>query len=158
MRWLSCVFWWIVSVFYSCIFFLMIRRPPRSTRTDTLFPYTTLFRSGDEIGKGASCRVAVLMLSYRYDQGNQSIGQGAGRHPQGCARPAALGCRHGAGSRRWPRRRDAARQAQGENGAEFRGGDGENAQDRKLKGDARSEESRLGKEGDSTCKSRWARV
>src|SRR3546814_3429014 len=28
-------------------FFLMIRRPPRSTRTDTLFPYTTLFRSGE---------------------------------------------------------------------------------------------------------------
>src|SRR3546814_6846583 len=28
-------------------FFLMIRRPPRSTRTDTLFPYTTLFRSAD---------------------------------------------------------------------------------------------------------------
>src|SRR3546814_6576445 len=27
------------------IFFLMIRRPPRSTRTDTLLPYTTLFRS-----------------------------------------------------------------------------------------------------------------
>src|SRR3546814_10046674 len=30
-------------------FFLMIRRPPRSTRTDTLFPYTTLFRSGDRL-------------------------------------------------------------------------------------------------------------
>src|SRR3546814_12596826 len=30
---------------YYCIFLLMIRRPPRSTRTDTLFPYTTLFRS-----------------------------------------------------------------------------------------------------------------
>src|SRR3546814_8121507 len=31
----------------------MIRRPPRSTRTDTLFPYTTLFRSrsGDEFGR-----------------------------------------------------------------------------------------------------------
>src|SRR3546814_13638894 len=29
----------------SRFFFLMIRRPPRSTRTDTLFPYTTLFRS-----------------------------------------------------------------------------------------------------------------
>src|SRR3546814_18049160 len=28
-------------------FFLMIRRPPRSTRTDTLFPYTTLFRSDE---------------------------------------------------------------------------------------------------------------
>src|SRR3546814_8791716 len=30
---------------YICFFFLMTRRPPRSTRTDTLFPYTTLFRS-----------------------------------------------------------------------------------------------------------------
>src|SRR3546814_14849732 len=29
----------------NVFFFLMIRRPPRSTRTDTLFPYTTLFRS-----------------------------------------------------------------------------------------------------------------
>src|SRR3546814_1301639 len=31
--------------FFFLFFFLMIRRPPRSTRTDTLFPYTTLFRS-----------------------------------------------------------------------------------------------------------------
>src|SRR3546814_1942794 len=30
---------------FGCFFFLMIRRPPRSTRTDTLFPYSTLFRS-----------------------------------------------------------------------------------------------------------------
>src|SRR3546814_16600651 len=30
-------------------FFVMIRRPPRSTRTDTLFPYTTLFRSPDVV-------------------------------------------------------------------------------------------------------------
>src|SRR3546814_8717984 len=30
---------------FCLLFFLMIRRPPRSTRTDTLFPYTTLFRS-----------------------------------------------------------------------------------------------------------------
>src|SRR3546814_1355730 len=39
----------VMLIFYSLIFllcfFLMIRRPPRSTRTDTLFPYTTLFRS-----------------------------------------------------------------------------------------------------------------
>src|SRR3546814_13668764 len=34
----------------------MIRRPPRSTRTDTLFPYTTLFRSTN-----AHCRRAVLL-------------------------------------------------------------------------------------------------
>src|SRR3546814_14283147 len=41
------------------IFFLMIRRPPRSTRTDTLFPYTTLFRSPPEDRQGnwlAGCR------------------------------------------------------------------------------------------------------
>src|SRR3546814_15274793 len=31
------------------VFFLMIRRPPRSTRTDTLFPYTTLFRSDFQV-------------------------------------------------------------------------------------------------------------
>src|SRR3546814_18233674 len=31
------------------VFFLMIRRPPRSTRTDTLLPYTTLFRSLREL-------------------------------------------------------------------------------------------------------------
>src|SRR3546814_1949273 len=31
------------------VFFLMIRRPPRSTRTDTLFPSTTLFRSADAV-------------------------------------------------------------------------------------------------------------
>src|SRR3546814_10255270 len=34
-----------------CLFFLMIRRPPRSTRTDTLFPYTTLFRSRHAPGR-----------------------------------------------------------------------------------------------------------
>src|SRR3546814_2848899 len=34
-----------MTVFFLILFFLMIRRPPRSTRTDTLFPYTTLFRS-----------------------------------------------------------------------------------------------------------------
>src|SRR3546814_9440596 len=37
----------------SVVFFLMIRRPPRSTRTDTLFPYTTLFRSAMFGVKGA---------------------------------------------------------------------------------------------------------
>src|SRR3546814_13773923 len=43
----SYLFSYIVSCyhFFYYFFFLMIRRPPRSTRTDTLFPYTTLFRS-----------------------------------------------------------------------------------------------------------------
>src|SRR3546814_19741842 len=35
----------MLDLFLCLVFFLMIRRPPRSTRTDTLFPYTTLFRS-----------------------------------------------------------------------------------------------------------------
>src|SRR3546814_11360529 len=39
------VFLCLWSTYSVLIFFLMIRRPPRSTRTDTLFPYTTLFRS-----------------------------------------------------------------------------------------------------------------
>src|SRR3546814_1344198 len=34
-----------LSFSICCFFVLLIRRPPRSTRTDTLFPYTTLFRS-----------------------------------------------------------------------------------------------------------------
>src|SRR3546814_20367404 len=36
----------------SVFFFLMYRRPPRSTRTDTLFPYPTLFRSAGGVGGG----------------------------------------------------------------------------------------------------------
>src|SRR3546814_4294389 len=36
---------YLMFLFLLFFFFLMIRRPPRSTRTDTLFPYTTLFRS-----------------------------------------------------------------------------------------------------------------
>src|SRR3546814_2410264 len=46
------------------LLFLMIRRPPRSTRTDTLFPYTTLFRSEDAHRPGVR-------------------GEGAGDHPDG---------------------------------------------------------------------------
>src|SRR3546814_16731469 len=42
-------------VICMCLFFfLMIRRPPRSTRTDTLFPYTTLFRSGFQTRHGGA--------------------------------------------------------------------------------------------------------
>src|SRR3546814_618470 len=37
---------YVCYIHHWLFFFLMIRRPPRSTRTDTLFPYTTLFRSG----------------------------------------------------------------------------------------------------------------
>src|SRR3546814_11831230 len=40
----------VTLILYFCFFFLMIRLPPRSTRTDTLFPYTTLFRSQSDHG------------------------------------------------------------------------------------------------------------
>src|SRR3546814_13279848 len=38
-----------MHVYYVFFFFLRIRRPPRSTRTDPLFPYTTLFRSRGDV-------------------------------------------------------------------------------------------------------------
>src|SRR3546814_6441970 len=54
------------------VFFLMIRRPPRSTRTDTLFPYTTLFRSVRR----------RLLLSRRRDRGDAEArgARGGDRH------------------------------------------------------------------------------
>src|SRR3546814_6905579 len=56
-----------VYVYFFTICFLIIRRPPRSTRTDTLFPYTALFRShalgdhravGQHNGAGLQCRAS----------------------------------------------------------------------------------------------------
>src|SRR3546814_1321686 len=49
-----------MSLFF---FFLMIRRPPRSTRTDTLFPYTTLFRS---ISNSRLLRFDEAGVTFRY--------------------------------------------------------------------------------------------
>src|SRR3546814_3429377 len=48
-------------------FFLMIRRPPRSTRTDTLFPYTTLFRSrrGRRLYPCPLCPARLLRRAHR---------------------------------------------------------------------------------------------
>src|SRR3546814_18317551 len=53
------MFTFLLLIYLSFIFVLMILRPPRSTRTDTLFPYTTLFRSGGEEyqpTEGESCK------------------------------------------------------------------------------------------------------
>src|SRR3546814_12672237 len=44
------------------VFFLMIRRPTRSTRTDTLFPYTTLFRSADHRAEPVEADIIARML------------------------------------------------------------------------------------------------
>src|SRR3546814_12307572 len=47
---------------YLFIFFLMLRQPPRSTRTDTIFPYTTLFRSNARgaVSKGMTLKYQAL--------------------------------------------------------------------------------------------------
>src|SRR3546814_16083698 len=54
-------------------FFLMLRRPPRSTRTDTLFPYTTLFRSYAEIGRNVAWILLVFRL-FANDGRDESMG------------------------------------------------------------------------------------
>src|SRR3546814_3607796 len=54
----------------------MIRRPPRSNRTDTPFPYTTLFRSRAEVSQGQDRAVAALHLRPRgLGQRRQRIGR-----------------------------------------------------------------------------------
>src|SRR3546814_10395172 len=45
----------------------MIRRPPRSTRTDTLFPYTTLFRSPPKLPANSPAKAACRPSSHRAD-------------------------------------------------------------------------------------------
>src|SRR3546814_3852481 len=55
-------------------FFLMIRRPPISTRTDTLFPYTTLFRSWPYLeGGDASKPLLLLVHGFAGDKDNWSM-------------------------------------------------------------------------------------
>src|SRR3546814_5450430 len=54
------------------VFFLRIRRPPRSTRTDTLFPYTTLFRSGGLAAAGDGLPLAGQRA------GDAALGHGRG--------------------------------------------------------------------------------
>src|SRR3546814_4211646 len=59
----------------------MIRRPPRSTRTDTLFPYPTLFRSGPEgIAAGGMCAIGAGI--------EMQVGKGEPRQMLGLRQPA----------------------------------------------------------------------
>src|SRR3546814_8923982 len=52
------------SVIALFLFFLMLRRPPRSTRTDTLFPYTTLFRSVAVVARPGADQRDLVHLRY----------------------------------------------------------------------------------------------
>src|SRR3546814_20356736 len=125
----------------------MIRRPPRSTRTDTLFPDTTLFRSGALAGDAGTCiafrglppvershwvpgphgRQCWLRFASPGLPGDTAWAQVF--EPEGAANPPTLISLHGlcVESEHW--------------GAAV---------------DARSEERRVGKEGVSTCRSRWS--
>src|SRR3546814_1075380 len=62
------------------LFFLMMRRPPRSTRTDTLFPYTTLFRSRRHLRR-------IPRHAHRKDE---DAGRGRSQGPQDFHRPDDL--------------------------------------------------------------------
>src|SRR3546814_14306099 len=68
---------------FVTLFFLMIRRPPRSTRTDTLFPYTTLFRSaaGGCVRKGERGHTIFYADRFTPDDGREG-GEGAEGEPR----------------------------------------------------------------------------
>src|SRR3546814_15352322 len=111
----------------------MIRRPPRSTRTDTLFPYTTLFRSVEGYATDLITQYSLDWLKTGRDK----------------AKPFAILIHHKAPHRNFM---PALRHVQKYQGVTFpvpanyfddyRG--------------RRSEERRVGKECVSTCRSRWS--
>src|SRR3546814_11325654 len=115
-----------------CFFFLMIRRPPRSTRTDTLFPYTTLFRSAGAAGPGTAA-----LSHHGAEQGRTGGGEGAGGRIAARLSPQAA------------RHRGACGLALSRRPVGI-GGEGQ------LSRLTRSEERRVGKECVSKCSSRWS--
>src|SRR3546814_15997676 len=124
----------------------MIRRPPRSTRTDTLFPYTTLFRSA---GAAAAARRRLAGAAHRVEA-VRALGDARHDLALGDAVAAAdfriVGKRRNGGLRvrRAPSRGEGL--AEDQHVAEL--------------GDVflflRSEERRVGKACVSTCRSRWS--
>src|SRR3546814_15608672 len=115
----------------------MIRRPPRSTRTDTLFPYTTLFRSAlacDLVDRERQVLAAALP------------DMNASKHMQPLEAWFLWGIffdffdGDGEGDRERPNQADADRRRA--------------AVPQRSEG-ARSEERRVGKESVSTCRTRW---
>src|SRR3546814_19413328 len=118
----------------------MLPRPPRSTRTDTLFPYTTLFRSHPAVERRREVAVADLVelriVQRQRTVGGKRIGGGSGGGLVGHGGVLGVGWRsngHGNGQR------------SGE-GMLHRGNTSLNG---------RSEERRVGKEGVRTCRTRW---
>src|SRR3546814_12839422 len=115
----------------------MIRRPPRSTRTDTLFPYTTLFRSGRPAGEAGRGKAAAAVDSGKVAlDRRQRLAPQEGRHDE-----EVEGCP-------LQRRRLEAFEVEMRRARVDFGG--------KARQSGRSEERRVGKECVSTCRSRWS--
>src|SRR3546814_20670357 len=108
-------------------FFLMIRRPPRSTRTDTLFPYTTLFRS---VRLSDRTEAQTGALVERADRRSRRSGKPGPHRNRAPGRPSGFLCDH--------------------DGALAAASEGREEQRYHL----RSEESRVGKECVSTWRYR----
>src|SRR3546814_12427580 len=128
------------------LFCLMIRRPPRSTRTDTLFPYTTLFRSLDVEQKAALTH--RLKQEYRHNSLDPETGVVTVSDRR--ARAIALTAAHYDrlyGS-------DPTLREMRDNYA-MKEGTLPDAAKRAALTD-RSEARRVGKECDGTCSSRWS--
>src|SRR3546814_15900791 len=114
---------------FSVFCLLMIRRPPRSTRTDTLVPYTTLFRSLLVGGAGARGIDGVM---HPCRQGEVDLCVKHQSFASGCGESDCCGMRASAGSQRPA------------------------LHEQLLISRNRSEERRVGKECVSTCRSRWS--
>src|SRR3546814_12030585 len=112
---------------FIVFFFLMIRRPPRSTRTDTLFPYTTLFRSRDKAATSRWWGELRAEAAAAFGRSSRVRTRTAYRRSVRFRRDDHL---------RLLGNRDAAREIPAPRN--------------------RSEERRVGKECVSTCRSRWS--
>src|SRR3546814_11641132 len=117
----------------------MIRRPPRSTRTDTLFPYTTLFRSLAPAGHRA-----LLDAYARADTGAVAAAYAAWRAAEEKLAAARAAVSEATRDREWLEHCLAELQAL----APQPGDEAEPAE--------RSAERRVGKECVRTCRSRWS--
>src|SRR3546814_16693613 len=129
----------------------MIRRPPRSTRTDTLFPYTTLFRSQ------IACKFAPDACLYELQRSlalfHISLADG-GLPLSPCKLHISLGDRPGQGQSR----RCIVEIGRSRGGTRLRNGIRLTPPEIEIPAKIRSEERRVGKGYVSKCKSRWAQV
>src|SRR3546814_14431667 len=125
----------------------MIRLPPRSTRTDTLFPYTTLFRSQHRYGKASQ----PFEIARR--------GAGADAFDAFCETDQ-IGCRDGVGMTQavaqlgWVRNNAVHGEDQGEGSEPIVSGRLRRPGGQALLHGARSDQRRGGKGGVGTCMSR----